>query len=186
MKPMTRYVLGAGFVIGLATFLPALAQQGPTYKLTEHAFNAGGHPANGTILSSATFRVSIDAIGDSVAMKLLSGPTYRMEGSFVAAYPPPGEVFGLQFTAPDTLAWDGERSAGVYNLYRDTMSELSSLGYGECHQPGLFGRTTSETEVPPSGDGFFYLVTVENRLGEEGTKGFANGIGERANTAPCP
>jgi hypothetical protein len=138
------------------------------------------------MLSSPTFRVSIDAIGDSVAMRALSGPTFRMEGSFVAAHPPPGEVFGLRFTAPNTLAWDAERSAGVYNLYRDTMSDLSSLGYGECHQPGLSGRTANEMETPPLGDGFFYLVTVKNRLGEEGTKGFVSGIGERANTAPCP
>ena len=66
MKPMTNCLLGAALVMGLAAALPAYAQEGPTFKLTEHAFNAGGHPANGTILSSPTFRVSIDAIGDSV------------------------------------------------------------------------------------------------------------------------
>jgi hypothetical protein len=34
-------------------------------------------------------------------------------------------------------------------------------------------------------DGFFYLVTVENRLSEEGTKGFDSGGGERTGSA-CP
>ena len=94
-----------------------------------------------------------------------------MDGSFVAGYPPPGEIAGLSFSDVETLVWSTERSAGVYNIYRDSMSSLSSLGYGICEQQGLLTATTTDTDAVPVGEGFFYLVTVENRLGEEGTKG---------------
>jgi hypothetical protein len=175
-----------GILLGLCSPGPAHAQQGATFKLTEHVFNAGGHPANGVVLASPSFRMSLDAIGDAVPMQRLSGPSFRMDASFVAAYPPPGEVLGLRFTAHDTLLWDAERSAGAYNVYREPVSDLSALAYGECRQPGLFTRTASDTEDPPPGTGFFYLVTVENRLGEEGTKGYASDMLERANPEPCP
>ena len=186
MKSVPSNLLAATLVLGLAAALPVHAQQGPSFKLTEHAFNAGGHPANGTFLSSPSFRVSLDAIGDSVAMGGSSGPSFHMEGSFVAAYPPPGEVLSLRFTARDTLVWDAEVSVGVHNLYRDLMGNLSGLGYGACHERDVTGQTAVDGETPSSSNGFFYLVTAENRLGEEGTKGYASDVMERANPAPCP
>jgi hypothetical protein len=172
--------------IALALALPAAAQESHSFKLQEHVFNAGGHPAGGVSMSSASFRASIDAIGESVAGGGLSGPSFRMDAGFVPAYPPPGEVFGLYFEDVDTLYWDGERSVGVYNLYRDLLSTLAGLGYGSCHLHDLTVRRIDDADVPPANDGYFYLVTAENRLGEEGTKGSDSDGAERPNPSPCP
>ena len=149
----------------------ALAQESPSYKLTEHTFNAGGHPSGGIVLTSASYKISLDAVGDSVVSRVLSSTSYHMDGGFISGYPPPGEVMGLNFTDVETLVWSPERSAGVYNFYRDLMSSLVSLGYGTCAQQDLIAATTTDNDPVPDGDGYFYLVTVENRLGEEGTKG---------------
>ena len=76
-----------------------------------------------------------------------------------------------------------DTSTGVYNLYRDPLSSLSGLGFGACQQLDLPTETATDVDVPSAGVGFFYLVTAENRLAEEGTKGFrSNGI-ERGNAA---
>ena len=109
-----------------------------------------------------------------------------MDAGLVPAYPPPREVTGLVFLDDDTLHWDPEPSVGVYNLYRDTLPALPEGGYGSCDQQGL--TTTGATDVAPPpgvGDGYFYLVTAENRLAEEGTKGFDTGAVERQGNA-CP
>ena len=173
-------------VLILLLALPALAQQSASYKLEEHVFNAGGHPENGTYLTSATYRIRLDALGDAVAGTALAGASFHMDAGFVPAYPPPGLVGGLHFPDHDTMAWDSEKSVGVYNLYRDLVSNLLSLGYGNCEQHSLTGATAVDATSPPSSDGYFYLVTAENRLGEEGSKGSDSGGTQRANPAPCP
>jgi hypothetical protein len=66
------------------------------------------------------------------------------------------------------------------------MSNLSGLVYGNSHQQDIAGETTRDTTVPPGGDGYFYLVTAENRLGEEGSKGTDSGRMPRGNSSPCP
>lgn len=161
----------AALLLGVVLVCSVSAQESTSYKLNEHTFNAGGHPSGGIVLTSASYTISLDAVGDSVASHGLGSASYRMDGSFVAGYPPPGEIAGLSFSDVETLVWSTERSAGVYNIYRDSMSSLSSLGYGICEQQGLLTATTTDTDAVPVGEGFFYLVTVENRLGEEGTKG---------------
>jgi hypothetical protein len=165
----------------------AAAQVSTSYKLTEHVFNAGGHPAEGVMLTSTSYRVTLDAIGDSVTGYGLSSASYRMDGSFGFCFPPPGEVTGLHFTDHQTLVWDAERSVGVYNLYRNLMSVLSGGDTGTCEQHDLTATTATDTDPAPSaGDGFFYLVTAENRLAEEGTKGWRSSGSERPNPLPCP
>jgi hypothetical protein len=109
-----------------------------------------------------------------------------MGGSFAACYPPPGEVPDLRFSDDETLEWQPEKSVGHYNLYRDLVSNLSGLGYGECDQYDLPDESTTDTDPVSVGDGFFYLVTVENRLGEEGTKGRDSDGSERPNPNFCP
>ena len=164
---------------------PAEAQSSASYRLSDHTFNAGGHPHQGTVLFSTNYRVTLDALGDGVVGIGLAGGPYRMDGSFGACYPPPGEVHGLTFLDKQTLEWNPEKSAGDYNLYRDTMSGLSGLGYGTCLQQELPGATTTDGDTPTSGDGYFYLVTVENRLAEEGPKGFdSNGDARQGNVCP--
>jgi hypothetical protein len=44
----------------------ALAQSSASYSVSDHTLNAGGHPQQGQILFSASFRVSLDALGEAV------------------------------------------------------------------------------------------------------------------------
>ncbi len=92
----------------------------------------------------------------------------------------------MAFTDAQTLVWNPERSVGTYNLYRDLLSGLAGLGYGGCEQQELTGETATDSDAVPAGDGFFYLVTAENLLAEEGTKGFLSNATERGNPSPCP
>jgi len=162
------------------------AQQSASFKNEEHSFNAGGRPADGVVATSGSFKVSLDAIGDSVALSLVSGDSFGVDGGFVPAYVPPGEVENLHFTDSQTLVWDAEKSVGVYNLYRDVVSNITGLTYGACHEQDVVSETTVDADLPPASDAFFYLVTAENLLTEEGTKGIDSAATERANPAPCP
>lgn len=165
---------------------PVAAQQSASFKLTERVLNAGGHPAHGVVMASASFLITLDALGDGVVQVGMSSASYRMEAGFASGYPPPGEVTDLLFTSRQTLEWDAELSAGSYNLYRDAVGNLSELDYGACQQPGLSDEMTTDSDLPLPGEAFFYLVTAENRLGEEGTKGFqGDGTTERLGTV-CP
>jgi hypothetical protein len=172
---------------GLLLALPAMAQQSISYQLTDHTFNAGGRPEGGVVAASTSYQITLDAIGDAVSRRGLSSTSYRMDGGFVGCYPPPGEVLDLSFLDPITLTWHPEGSVGDYNLYRDLMSDLSGLGYGTCEQQEIGDNTTTvdDTDDLSPGEGYFYLVTAENRLDEEGTKGRNSGGTERQG-AICP
>jgi hypothetical protein len=50
----------------------------------------------------------------------------------------------------------------------------------------ILTETTTDPDVPSVTTGYFYLVTADNRLDEEGTKGFRSNGTERGNPAPCP
>ena len=163
----------------------ALAQESASYRLNEHALNAGGRPAAGVVLQSSSYTISLDAIGDAVVASSLASASYQISAGLAQAYPPPGEVLGLSFVDKETMVWDAERSAGVYNLYRDLTSELSDLGFGLCEQPALPEATATDADPVPSGGCFFYLVSARNLLGEEGTKGFQSDGTERQGTF-CP
>lgn len=173
--------------LAMALSQVALGQESPSYRLSEHTFNAGGRPADGDGAASASYRISLDSVGQGSVGPGPSSASYRMDGGFVAAYPPPGEVTGLLLTDEETLAWNPERSVGHYNLYRDLLGSLAGLGYGQCEQWGLTATTATDPEVPsPAGEGYFYLVTAANRLHEEGTKGWDSSLSERPNPSACP
>ena len=176
---MRRAVVLVGLLLGGSV----LAQESPSFKLKEHTFNAGGHPAGGVVLTSASFRVTLDAIGEGVTSVALSSTSFKMRGGFGLTYLPPGEATSLLLTDNDTLEWSPEQSVGVYNLYRDLISKLPAFGI--CRPPELPNPTATDPDLPPLGDGFFYLVTAENPLDEEGTKGFQNDGTERLG-ATCP
>jgi hypothetical protein len=175
-------------ILALALLLVGIvhAQQSSSYRLDEHTFNAGGHPHQGTVLSSATFRITLDAVGDAVAGRHLASASFRLDGSFGSCFAPVGEVHGLGFEDHENLVWGADPSAGHYNLYRDFLANLSRLGYGICEQPGLPAPTAHDPFAPVPGDGFFYLVTAANRLHEEGTKGEDSEGVPRPNPEPCP
>ena len=174
------------FVAANLTFaflsLPALAQQSANFRLTEHVLNAGGHPSGGVVMASTSYKVTLDALGESVVQGGMTSTSYRMDASFASAYPPPGEVAGLLFTDTQTLSWFAERSAGVYDMYRDD----TSAGYGNCEQKELAETTATDTSTPTAGNSFFYLLTVKNRLREEGTKGSRSDGTERLGATDLP
>jgi len=163
---------------------PALAQESASYKLNEHTFNAGGNPSDGVVLTSTSYKITLDSIGDTVAGSSLASASFRMEGSFAGSYPPPGEVRQLRFVDFETLEWDPERSVGDYGLYSGSLSGLP-LDYGVC-ETDVDVETVVVDDPVPFGECLYYLVTARNRLGEEGTKGFRSSGPERPNDAPCP
>jgi hypothetical protein len=163
-----------------------LGQESANFRLEESVLNAGGNPSEGAVLASASFRVTLDSIGEPLLGRALSSASFRVDGGFAPAYPPPREVVGLRFDSRDTLDWSPEPSVGVYNLYRDLLSALDGGGYGDCSQRDLPEAEAIDGGAPPAGDGWFYLATAENRLGEEGTMGKDSAGAERPNLAPCP
>lgn len=165
----------------LATGLSS-GQQSASYKLEEWNLNSGGHPRDGVTPLSPSFRLSLDALDDGVMPVEMSGASFTVNSGLTAAYAPPGEVTGLVFADLQTLVWNPESSAGLYNLYK---GDLAVGGGGNCEQPGIPVPTSTESSVPATGSGWFYLVTVENRLGVEGTQGDLSSGMERTG-GPCP
>ena len=178
MSKITPMWLTAFVLVGGA----ALAQTSTNYDLEENSFNSGGNPANGATASSTSFLLSIDAIGNLSAHGL-SSTGFTLDAGFVGAYPPPVEVTGLVFTSATDFEWDPFAGIGTYNVYRGTISSFDP-DYGGCSQPGLTTNSASDGDAVPS-PGFFYLVTTENNLLEEGTKG-SNDLGERTGTFCVP
>jgi len=173
-------------VLFLLAPLPVLAQSSASYQLESSALNAGGNPRQGTLLTSAGYRVTLDAIGDSVVGVGLASASFQLAGSFTAAYRPPGEVSGVRFKIKDTIRWDPEASAGNYALYRNSLTDLASGDTGQCLGTGIVLPLAPVSDVPAPGAGHFFLVTAHNRLDEEGTKGYRSSGAERPNLAPCP
>jgi hypothetical protein len=181
MRATLRFTL-----LALLLGTTARAQTSASYALREQVFNGGGNPEGGTVLVSVSYRVRLDAIGEGVGGIGLASASYRQDGGFVVAYPPPGEVLDVRLDADKTmLSWLPESSVGTYNLYRDALSALAGLDYGACLVQEIAGESTSDADVPSAGAGYFYLVTAANRLYEEGTKGFASSSAEREG-AVCP
>jgi len=163
----------------------AMAQQSASFRMSEHTFNAGGHPTGGTVPTSAGFRISLDAIGTPVGTATLSSSSFRVNTGFTSGYLPPSEVTGLTFVDAQTLTWNTDPNAAAYNLYRDVIGNLSELGFGDCHRSDLPGTTATETAPVEPGTGFFYLVTSRNRIQEEGDKGSGSDGTAREGTV-CP
>jgi len=172
-------------VLLIAPALPVTAQTSTSYRISDHALNSGGLPSGGTTAASASFRVTLSSIGDGLVQPGLASASYQMDSNFASCYPPPGETTGLLFTDATTLTWDPEPSVGFYNLYRADLASLSAGGYGACLQPDVPGATTTDSQPLATGAAFFYLVTAENRLGEEGIKG-SDSTGMTRGGNACP
>ena len=162
------------------------AQESASFRLSEFALNSGGHPADGVSMSSTSFRISLDALGQGVSGLGLAGGGFSLEGGFVPPYVPPGEVATILFTAQATLDWEPAPAASAYNLYRGELPVSGSPEYGTCTQPDLATPVAVDSEAPVAGAGFIYLVTAVNRLHEEGTRGFDTEGVERNDTELCP
>jgi hypothetical protein len=159
------------------------AQSSTNYQNQEHTVNSGGNPS--PVLTSTNYSVTLSSIGDGLSGPGMSSTGYSMDGGFPAPYPPPGEVLDLQFASKASFGWDPEVSVGSYSVYRGLVSGLSS-GYGTCLAQGLTSTQATDATTPSAGQCFFYLVTAENRIAEEGTLGNQSNGTPRPNTAPCP
>ena len=164
---------------------PATAQSSASYRLAEATVDDGGNPGNGGKPTAPHFHVSLDAVGDSLVRAGLASASFHMDAGFVGRYPPPGEVPGLQFTASSILQWSPEISASEYETYRGLITSLPG-SYGGCFAGGLTSVSASDGSSPPLGQGYFYLVTARDRLGEEGPKGYRSGGADEGNPSPCP
>jgi hypothetical protein len=71
-----------------------------------------------------------------------------------------------------------------YDVYRGPTGRLPGT-FGSCLASNLVGTTYNDPVAPGSGV-FFYLVTGENRLGEEGTKGTQSNGTVRTAAPACP
>lgn len=165
----------------------AFGQQSASYRLTEAVFNSGGHPGPGGAVTSPSYLVRMDAIGGSFSDHRLTGASFQLAGDFISAYPPPSPVTGLGFSASNALQWNQERSAGVYNVYRGTLSTppLAS-DMSTCLLSGLTSRSAPDPATPPPMTAFYYLVSAENLLGEEGpSRVDASGV-PHSPSNPCP
>lgn len=163
----------------------AHAQTSASYQLTESVVNSGGDPRDGSRASSASFHLTLDAIGEAVSGGAPSSASFRVGAGFVGDYPPPGEVGSVVFSDKATLSWSPEPSVGTYAVYRDGLASLPG-GFGSCFASGSSSEEAVDPGMPASGQGWYYVVTARNRLGEEGTKGFETTGAERGNAAPCP
>lgn len=177
--------LAAGVVLLVGTFGPAHSQSSATFRLSESTVNAGGHPAQGLSMTSASYRVRLDAIGDAVSGGSSASASYRSGSGFSMRYQPPGEIENVRFQSRVALLWDNDPSAGTYNVYRDAIPTLPA-GAGACLQSAIQGASYIASASPPAGTGWFFLVTAENMLGEEGTLGTGSGGIARASVASCP
>jgi hypothetical protein len=172
----------------LPAAMPAmlLAQSSASQSLTEAVFNTGGRPAQAVTSSSPSFRISLDSIGEPVSSRTLTAPSFRLGGGLATAYPPPGEVGGLQVLVDhQTLFWSPEPASTAYNVYTGLVSSLPG-GFGACAVARVPGTSAVDATTPSPGTGLFYLVTGVNRLLEEGTKGRTSAGVVRANPLPCP
>ena len=180
----TPYWLGLAPFVFLPAITDATAQSSASYRLEEMSLNSGGHPDAGVILTSSNFRITQDTVGESLARVYLEGATLRLEGGFLSLNPPPVEVTNLQFSDETNLVWDPQ-TAAEYEVYRGAVSSLPGT-FGACFANAVLDESTNDATVPPSGGGYFYLVTARNGLLEESPKGYGSDGTQEGNPAPCP
>jgi len=185
MTSRLRGTLAAGLaVLGTSA---ALAQSSPSYRIDEKALNEGGRPAQAVVSASPSYRISLDAIGDPIAARVMTAPSFRLGGGGLAtAFPPPGEVGGLMVLGDrQTIVWSPEPASTAYNIYSGLLSTLPGP-FGACAIARVAGTSATDLTAPGPGTGLFYLVTGVNGLREEGTKGRTSDGTVRANPSPCP
>jgi hypothetical protein len=104
---------------------------------------------------------------------------------FDAAQGSPAEVDLLTVSGTGRVAWNAAARADSYDLQRGALSVLASAGYGTCVASGLATTSFDDGDVPPAGDGFFYLVRGHDAgCGGAGTLGTdSNGV---TRPAGCP
>lgn len=164
----------------------AFAQSSASYQLTGQVLNSGGRPEQAIVSASPAYRLGVESIGGDFSGVAQSAASFRLAGGLAFLGAPPGEVTGLEVLGDAaTLRWAAEPRSTAYNVYRGALA-MPPGGFGVCAHARVEGIVVVEPLDPPIGAGFFYLVTGESLLREEGTKGYTSDGTERANSAPCP
>ena len=172
--------------IALVLSTPVFAQSSASYRLGEQVFNAGGRPSQAVVSVSPSFRLSLDSIGEAIAERDVTSASYRLGGGVASINRPPAEVQDLEILSDgQTLTWSWEPASTTFNVYRGPLTTLPGT-YGTCGISYLPESSWSDSTIPALGTSLFYLVTGENRLGQEGTKGHDSAGAERGNPLPCP
>jgi len=85
------------------------------------------------------------------------------------------------------LAWGATPLADAYSVARGELAGLAPGQYGTCLAQGLVSTGFDDPDVPPPGQGFFYLVQAQNFDCGTGSLGIATGekIRVNANVAAC-
>lgn len=173
------------FIVLLLFMLPVQGQSGPSFRL-EGTFNTGGHPGAGALPQSANYRITLDSIGETLVAPGLRSASYAMDLNRAHSYPPPGEVHGLVVLGDkQTLAWGPERSVDTYRVYRGDLFELP-VDYGDCRVTEVPFESVTLDETPDYFELYFYLVTAQGSLLEEGTLGSDSSGARRQVAVPCP
>ncbi|HKQ61535.1 MAG TPA: VCBS repeat-containing protein [Candidatus Polarisedimenticolaceae bacterium] len=126
----------------------------------------------------------LDSDGDGVRDDLDCAP------NDATRFAVPGEVRGVRFTTPSSLAWAPAGLLGgpatVHDVLRGLPARLPvGTGPGEgCLVQAAPGAALTVGEVPSAGTGFYYLVRGRNGCGV-GSYGSATS-GEERTSAACP
>ena len=177
---------GVLLVITLLCVSSVYAQSSASFEISQSNLNFGGRPGNtagpGT---SASFQLSLDALGGGPNSRPMSSASYGMHAGFVTANAPPGNASGLIWLNKTDMEWNAGNAAVAYNVYRDNLNTLPGLGYGLCFASEISGLGAQDLGIPTVGNAYFYLVAAENRLGEESSKGSDSAGATRGGNA-CP
>ncbi|MHC4430169.1 MAG: thrombospondin type 3 repeat-containing protein, partial [Planctomycetota bacterium] len=82
------------------------------------------------------------------------------------------------------LSWPADSTSDVYAVNRSDLATLAAGQYGSCFAEGLTSPAIEDSEPPPLGGGFSYLVLGQNYDCGLGTLGFDALGGERSNQDP--
>jgi hypothetical protein len=103
------------------------------------------------------------------------------------AVPVPGEVTGTSYEDSQTIIWDLEPSAASYDVFRGLAGPGESLEYCLSMillQSGVTGTMLTDTDEPPPGWLYYYVIQALDGLGNMGTLGNAD-CAERSRPDLC-
>jgi hypothetical protein len=95
---------------------------------------------------------------------------------------PVGDTLRLSAALGASLGWMMTAQANVYNVYRGVIGPGGFTYNHACHEALSVDTFSQDTEAPPSGQAFYYLVAGASRCGEgsRGTDSQGNEIPEEA------
>jgi hypothetical protein len=106
-------------------------------------------------------------------------------GAYEHANPALASEVELGWSSPTVLAWVGGPPMVNYSAYRGDLSSLSYANFGVCMVADDPATALEDPTLPAPGEGLFYLVTVVELAGPEGSLGLGT-CAERSNFQPCP